>query len=82
MKKTYKKPETLITVIDHQYHLLADSNTETTRLVEGDPTSNGLPTDIGETSEGTDTYAGHGQGTGGGGNRSKEAFDLWDDWGW
>lgn len=82
MKKTYQRPETFLTAVDHQYHLLEGSDVTTTRHDSGDPTGDGLPTDITNVSDATnqDPYGGHGHD--GNTNRSKEAFDLWDDWGW
>ena len=78
MKMTYVKPEALtVTVMHFESLLLTDS--ETPREVGGDPTNNGLPTTTGETDGETDPYSGHGQGTGGSGNRAK-GVNLWDEW--
>lgn len=81
MKMTYIKPEALTVTVMHFESLLL-SQSETPRGTAGDPTNNGLPTTVGETDGETNPYGddegNHGQGTGGGGNRSKGG--LWDDW--
>lgn len=82
MKMTYIKPETLAAAVMHFESLLL-SQSETPRGVEGDPTNNGLPTTVGETDGNTNPYGDeegdHGQGSGGGGNRSKSGM-IWDEW--
>ena len=79
MKMTYIKPEALTVSVMHFESLLL-SQSENPRGVEGGVTegSDGLPGNVGETDGETDPYDGHGQGSGGGGNRSKGG--LWDDW--
>lgn len=81
MKKHYMKPESFQFSIDKGCYLLADS-IESGRFVDGDPTNTGdgvnIPGVVGETDENTDPYGGHGQGSGGNGNRSKYG-NLWDD---
>ena len=77
MKKCYMKPECAVIALGFtESHMLTDS--ESTRNVGGEPTNQGLPGTVGETDENTDPYGGHGQGSGGNGNRSKYG-NLWDD---
>ena len=84
MKMTYIKPEALTVTVMHFESLLLSAS-ETGRGTGGGPTeSEGqdgtpLPTTVGETDGETDPYSGHGQGTGGGGNRSKSGM-IWDEW--
>lgn len=89
MKKSYTAPMTYMTAMMHECDILKASTPLTKREVEGYPYSeddfqHGTP-GIGETASGGDTYDGHGQGIGGGGNRGKEldlwgfdSFDLWN----
>jgi len=77
MKKCYMKPDCAVTAVNFaESYMLTDS--ESARNVGGDPTNQGLPGTVGETDENTDPYHGHGQGSGGAGNRSKWG-NLWDD---
>ena len=78
MKKCYMKPECCQFLTETGSHLLADSTIDSTRNVGGGPTGDGLPGTVGETDGETDPYEGHGQGSGGAGNRSKWG-NLWDD---
>ena len=78
MKIAYVKPETLAVAVMHFESLLL-SQSEAPRETGGDPTSEGLPTTVGETDDDTDPYGDHGVGTGGGGNRSKSGM-IWDEW--
>lgn len=80
MKMTYVKPETLAVAVMHFESLLL-SQSENPRGVEGGVTegSDGLPGNVGETDGETDPYDEHGQGSGGGGNRSKSGM-IWDEW--
>ena len=78
MKKHYLKPDSTVIVINFtEGHMLSDS--ETKRNVDGGPTDDGLPGTVGETDEDTNPYGGHGQGSGGSGNRGKIGGGLWDD---
>ena len=78
MKKHYFKPDSTVIVINFtEGHMLSDS--ETKRNVGGGPTDDSLPGTVGETDEDTDPYGGHGQGSGGDGNRGKIGGGLWDD---
>ena len=82
MKMVYKKPEVLAITVMHFESLLL-SQSETRRGTEGGPTQDGLPTTVGETDGETNPYGDsegdHGQGSGGGGNRSKSGM-IWDEW--
>ncbi len=75
MKRIYIKPQT--DCVTYYGDVVMDSSSDSARNVGGGPTEEGIPTVVGETGDDTDPYGGHGQGTGGGGNRGKE-FDLWD----
>ena len=75
MKKNYKKPIVKIHVMTCRIPLLVESDPD--RSHAGGPADEGVPSAIGETGEGTDPYGGHGQGSGGGGNRAK-GFSAWD----
>ena len=76
MRKEYLKPHVKVSTLKYELSLLAG-----TRGVDGDVTHTGtgkdLPGTVGETGGDTDPYAGHGSGTGGGGNRSK-AYNVWE----
>ena len=75
MKKEYLKPHIKVSTLMYELSLL-----DGTRGVGGGVTNTGgkdLPSTVGETGEGTDPYGGQGQGTGGGGNRSK-AYQVWE----
>jgi hypothetical protein len=85
MKMIYIKPETYISAIEHQCQLMSSSSVDTNRVATGDPygnpTTDGLPTDIVNVDgDNTDPYGGHGQD--GNTNRSKETYGIWDDFGW
>ena len=80
MKRIYLKPETEITTYYGDV-VMGAASPDSGREVGGDPTNNGLPGTVGETDGDTDPYGGHGQGSGGGGNRAKY-FDIWDDDPW
>lgn len=69
MKKQYQAPITRTVKLLHQGHLMTGSPT---RSITGSPTSNGLPTDVVNTSDAGDGIfdMGHGYGT----NRARE-FD-------
>lgn len=79
MKKVYITPETIVT---HYYGdiVMSAASPESHREVDGGPTEDGLPGTVGETDGNLDPYGGHGQGTGGEGNRAKE-MDVWA-WDW
>ena len=74
MKRNYLTPETYIT---HCYGDIVMEAASPGREVGGGPTQDGLPGTVGETDGETDPYGGHGQGSGGSGNRAKE-WDMWD----
>ncbi len=76
MKRIYIMPETQTIALEEMMELLANSKPQPGRYDEGGPNDEGFPGDIKETDKDTDPFGGHGQGTGGGGNRGKE-FDLW-----
>jgi len=76
MKRKYIAPETLQTTC-YDSIVMGAASPDATRNVGGGPTEDGLPSVVGETDGVTDPYGGHGQGSGGAGNRGKE-FDLWD----
>ena len=75
MKKEYKTPMLLETEIT-ETSMICDS-----RTVGGAPVENeGFPSTVGEylDEDDQDPYGGHGQGTGGGGNRAPGRWgDLW-----
>lgn len=79
MKRAYQKPEVIDVTICGEIVMLRAS--ESTRNLGGGPVETAagekvLPPKILEYgNEATDPYAGHGQGTDGGGNRSK----VWDE---
>ena len=79
MKRAYQKPEVIDVTICGEIVMLRAS--ESTRNLGGGPVEQAagekvLPPKILEYDNvATDPYAGHGQGTGGGGNRSK----VWDE---
>ena len=76
MKRKYLTPET-IKVTFYGKIVMSAASPDSERNVGGGPSEDeGFPTTVGETEEGTDPYGGHGQGSGGSGNRSK-GFDLW-----
>ncbi len=77
MKRLYETPETLVIVMDGDEKLLVASPDPNRNVAGGPPDEGGMPGTVGETDGETDPYGGHGQGSGGGGNRGKE-FDLWD----
>ena len=79
MKKIYLRPETELIVYRYQENLLQTASPTNLRNVGGGPSDEGIPTVVGETEEDTDPFAGHGQGSGGGGNRAK-GFGAWDEW--
>lgn len=79
MKRAYQKPEVIdVTICGEIVMLRASESTRNlgggvTEKVDGEKV---LPPKILEyDNEATDPFAGHGQGTGGGGNRSK----VWDE---
>jgi len=72
MKKIYKKP----TIASADYLLETVMQTGSPREAAGGPVDEGLPGQMGETDGTTDPFGGHGQGSGGGGNRVKQHFDL------
>ena len=81
MKRKYLAPETIQVAFRGKIVMSATSPRE----AGGGPTNpedggKPLPGVIGETDNDTDPYGGHGQGTGGGGNRAK-GTDLWG-WDW
>ena len=86
MKRIYLKPDTISVSLVEISWLMANSPT---RGIGGGPTEDEgtkLPTVVGETDGNIDPFSdsngkGRGQGTDGGGTRSKEA-GLWDDWSW
>lgn len=59
MKKTYIIPEIEIIETLQEQSLLIGSTSS--RSDEGDPTNNGLPSDIGNTTDTEDPFGGHGQ---------------------
>lgn len=73
MKKVYKKPLVKVKSVTYHQPLLGESD----RSTAGGPNDEGLPSGVGETGDDTDPYGGHGQGSGGGGNRSKW-YNGWD----
>lgn len=76
MRKTYIAPETYIFRTCVVASPLAASTDPSNRNVEGNPTQNGLPSGVGETSETTDPFGDHGQD--GNSNRAKMWDDTWD----
>ena len=72
MKKQYQAPITRTVKLLHQGHLMTGSPT---RNILGDPTSNGLPTGVGSTSDVADPFGGNGQD--GNSTRSRE-FDWFE----
>lgn len=85
MKKTYQIPETYIfekmVVASPLAASLVEDNSN--RQAEGTPTTNGLPSGIGETSQTEDPFSDSngndkGQGGGGGTTRAKMWNDAWD----
>lgn len=78
MKRKYLTPETFQTTCYGDV-VMGAASPDSDRNVGGGPTDDGLPGTVGETDGETDPYGGHGQGSGGGGNRAK-GFDLWDDY--
>ena len=82
MKKIYLKPETEVIAYRYQESLLQTASPVSMRNVGGGPTEadgKTIPGIVGETDADTDPYAGHGQGSGGAGNRAK-GFGAWDEW--
>lgn len=78
MKKAYIQPAT--DIIEAEVIQIICGSKDQGRFAAGDPTvadGKKLPTFIGETAEGIDPFCGHGQGSGGSGNRSNEG--LWED---
>ncbi len=78
MKRAYQKPEVIDVTICGEIVMLRAS--ESTRNLGGGPVETAagekvLPPKINEYDGLVDPFAGHGQGTGGGGTRSKD----WDD---
>lgn len=79
MKRKYLTPETFQTTCYGEV-VMGAASPDSGRNVGGGPTDEGgLPGVVGETDDDTDPYGGHGQGSGGGGNRAK-GFDMWDDY--
>ena len=78
MRRIYLKPETEITTYFGDV-VMGAASPDSGREVDGGVTDNpgGMPGTVGETDGDTDLYGGHGQGSGGGGNRAKE-WDMWD----
>ena len=76
MKLIYLQPQTEVFSSYSEGSLMA-ATVESDRNVSG--ADGTLPGAVGETDGETDPYDGHGQGSGGGGNRSK-ASTIWDDW--
>lgn len=83
MNKKYITPATFVTEVFEEKQLLAHSDVLTTRHDSGDPTKDGLPTDIYNVSDTPDPYGNRGQD--GNTNRGKEldlwgfdSFDLWN----
>lgn len=78
MKKAYIQPMTSISYGAYKYEILSAS-----RLVSGGPTDPedggiSIPGTVGETDGELDPYDGHGQGSGGSGNRAPERWgSLW-----
>ena len=76
MKKEYLKPHIKASSLQYELSLLAG-----TRAADGGVVNPGegnqVSPEINETGDGKDPYAGHGSGTGGGGNRSK-AYNVWE----
>ena len=74
MKKEYLIPNVKIHVMNYHRPLLAGTD----RHVAGGPEEEGgVPPSVQETDGEVDPYDGHGQGSGGGGNRSK-GLNVWD----
>ena len=79
MKRAYQKPEVIdVTICGEIVMLRASESTRNlgggvTEKVDGEKVLS--PKILEYENEATDPYAGHGQGTGGGGNRSK----VWDE---
>ena len=77
MKRIYQAPETITISVRNRVSLMGVSTEEpTARQAEGTPTSNGLPTNIRETYNTPDPFAGHGQD----GNSTRSRENLWDSW--
>ena len=76
MKKEYLKPHIKASSLQYELSLLAG-----TRAAGGGVVNPGegkeVSPEINETGGDKDPYAGHGSGTGGGGNRSK-AYNVWE----
>ena len=76
MKRTYLRPNAKMHVMSYRMPLLLTYSADSSRYVGGGPSEEGVPTVVGETSlDGPDPYT-NGQGSGGGGNRSK-GFNAW-----
>lgn len=72
MKKIYIIPTTIVTG-NTTFTIMEGS-----REISGGPKDEGLPGAVGETDGELDPYDGHGQGSGGGGNRAPERWgSLW-----
>ncbi len=72
MKKTYIIPEMNVTAS------ISHSIMDLSREISGGPKDEGMPGTVGETDGELDPYDGHGQGTGGSGNRAPERWgSLW-----
>ena len=83
MKMIYQKPETLTMMLEQENSLLTASPVSS-RQNEGAPTSDGLPTGIGETTDTENPFTDEdgndkGQGGGSGTTRSKSGM-IWDEW--
>ncbi len=77
MKKIYKTPATLVLKLNEELSILASTTPEdpSNRQVEGDPTSNGVPRGVGDTSETPDPFGTKGQD----GNTTRAKGSMWDD---
>ncbi len=77
MKKEYLKPHIKVSTLKYELSLLAGTRAAGGGVVNPGDDGKTVSPEINETGDGTDPYGGQGQGTGGGGNRSK-AYQVWE----
>ena len=77
MKKEYLKPRIKASSLQYELSLLAGTRAAGGGVVTPGDDGKTVSPEINETGGNTDPYAGHGSGTGGGGNRSK-AYQVWE----
>lgn len=77
MKKEYLKPHIKVSALMYELSLLDGTRSTGGGVVNPGDDGPSVNPGINETGEGTDPYAGHGSGTGGGGNRSK-SYNVWE----